>query len=95
MPAYSAAMTNTARLRRTVSIPTLSAISRAPFNVRMARPMRLSSRLADIAIASATAAQITARSTRLLAAESGPIRSGGMSPMPLNPCSSGRVPNSA
>ena len=43
-PAYSAAMTNTARLRRTVSIPTLSPISRAPFSVRIARPMRLSSR---------------------------------------------------
>ena len=68
-------------------MPTLSPISRAPFSVRIARPMRLSSRLADIAMTSATAAQITPRLTRRLSAESGPRLSGGMLPMPLKPCS--------
>ena len=70
--AYSAAMTKTVRLRRTVSMPTLSPISRAPFSVRIARPMRLSSKLADIAMMTATAAQMTPRLTRRLAADSGP-----------------------
>ena len=76
-----------------MSIPTLSPIKRAPFSVRIARPMRLSSKLADIAMTSATAAQITPRLTRRLSAESTPRLSGGILPMPLKPRSSGSVPN--
>ncbi len=64
MPAYRAAMTKTCRLSHTVSIPMLAPIRRAPFNVRIARPMRLSSRLADIAMTIATTARMTPRLTR-------------------------------
>ena len=56
--------------------------------------MRLSSKFAETTITIAVTAQITPRLTRGFAADSGPIRSGGMSPMPLNPCNNGKVPNS-